>query len=342
MIKMKKKFLLSDKCRKAIATALAGITFLSSISVPVIAEEETTTVDPNTDATNETTSEVNEETVAKTKDKVLKVVYGLGEGTVYVNHDGETETLEATEEQQVYTLECASDEPVKITAVSVDGGIVYNLDEVDDSGQQILNQYANGSNEASAEITTDNNKVMFVSFRDVSDAYDETLNEIATLALTSGTKAEQMADVANSKIGTPYVSGGKTPAGFDCSGLVSYSAGQVGIDLTGTTYTMWNTLMASGTPYTDIDLNGAYDTQAKKGDIIIFCRSFDPSGISDVPHVAIMLDNDNMVGAIYKGVKNNLPVSKWKIDGRLPGKASEQARVFHFSAEKDVKVSVVK
>ena len=38
----KRKFLLSEKCRKAIATALAGITLLSSISVPVIAEEETT------------------------------------------------------------------------------------------------------------------------------------------------------------------------------------------------------------------------------------------------------------------------------------------------------------
>ena len=50
----KRKFLLSEKCRKAIATALAGITLLSSISVPVIAEEEKTTVDPNSDSTSGT------------------------------------------------------------------------------------------------------------------------------------------------------------------------------------------------------------------------------------------------------------------------------------------------
>ena len=343
----KTKFLLSDKCRKAIATALAGITLLSSISVPVIAEEETTTVDPNSDASNQTQgtenqAEENEETVTVAKDKVFKVVYGLGEGTVYVNHDGETETLEATEEQQVYTLECASNETVTITAVSAEGGTVYNLDEVDDSGQQLIQAYANGTNEASADIITDTNKLMFVSFSDVSEAYDETLNEIATLALTSGTKAEQMADIANSMVGAPYVHGGHTPAGFDCSGLVSYAAGQAGVDLSGNTFTMWQTLMDSGTPYTDIDLNVSYDTQAKKGDIIIFCRSFDPSGVIDVPHVAIMLDGDNMVGAIYTGVKNDLPVSMWKDYGGFTDKASEQARVFHFSAEKDAKVSVVK
>ncbi len=46
--------------------------------------------------------------------------------------------------------------------------------------------------------------------------------------------------VAMRYIGTPYVWGGSSPSGFDCSGLVMYSYSQVGVSLPRTTYSMWN------------------------------------------------------------------------------------------------------
>jgi len=42
-------------------------------------------------------------------------------------------------------------------------------------------------------------------------------------------KSRELLAVARSLIGAPYLNGGTTPAGFDCSGFVHYVFGEVGI-----------------------------------------------------------------------------------------------------------------
>jgi cell wall-associated NlpC family hydrolase len=59
-------------------------------------------------------------------------------------------------------------------------------------------------------------------------------------------------------LGTPYVWGGASPSGFDCSGLVVYVFSQVGVSLPHSTYAMWNV----GVPV-------SYD-QLQAGDLVFF------------------------------------------------------------------------
>lgn len=71
-----------------------------------------------------------------------------------------------------------------------------------------------------------------------------------------GSKAEQVIAIAKQYVGTPYVSGGTSPNGWDCSGYTSYVYGKVGVNL----------------PRTSSAQKGAGQTvsasEAKAGDII--------------------------------------------------------------------------
>jgi cell wall-associated NlpC family hydrolase len=51
---------------------------------------------------------------------------------------------------------------------------------------------------------------------------------------------ERAAAIAYRQIGTPYVYGGESPSGFDCSGLVHYAYRQAGKSLPRTTGGLWS------------------------------------------------------------------------------------------------------
>ena len=93
----------------------------------------------------------------------------------------------------------------------------------------------------------------------------------------------EITKVALSMRGTPYVYGGSTPAGFDCSGLVQYAYAQAGIPVPRTAQTQFQAATRIG-----VD-------QAQPGDLLFFRDR-------DAWHVAIYVGRDKFVHAPWHGI----------------------------------------
>jgi len=64
--------------------------------------------------------------------------------------------------------------------------------------------------------------------------------EAIELPPTDGSIGAQAVSVAMQYLGTPYVWGGESPSGFDCSGLTKYAYAAVGVSLSHFTGAQWN------------------------------------------------------------------------------------------------------
>ncbi|MFD2208382.1 NlpC/P60 family protein [Virgibacillus halophilus] len=87
-----------------------------------------------------------------------------------------------------------------------------------------------------------------------------------------------------SVVGTPYVWGGKSPGGFDCSGFVSWAYGQAGVSLPSSTSAMSG--VGTKVSYSNI----------KPGDLVFF-NTYKHDG-----HVGIYVGGGNFIGAQDSGV----------------------------------------
>lgn len=96
-----------------------------------------------------------------------------------------------------------------------------------------------------------------------------------------------IAKIASQYIGTPYVWGGSSPNGFDCSGLLQYAAAKAGIHIARTTYDQFQQGRAVA------------PNQLKAGDAVFFRGSDSRGGLPG--HVGIYIGHGEFIEAPHTG-----------------------------------------
>jgi cell wall-associated NlpC family hydrolase len=94
------------------------------------------------------------------------------------------------------------------------------------------------------------------------------------------TVGERAVKLALRMVGTPYRWGGESPDGFDCSGLVRWAYGRVGVDLPHSSYALYGRGRSVSRGH------------MKPGDVLIF---------SGLGHVGLYVSRGRMVHAPYSG-----------------------------------------
>ncbi|CAJ1176621.1 hypothetical protein CPEBRM1_ABPJDJAI_00050 [Companilactobacillus paralimentarius] len=126
----------------------------------------------------------------------------------------------------------------------------------------------------------------WLSGADVTTASQATTEAAATTTTTSTTQATAANVISTAKkyLGTPYVWGGKTPSGFDCSGFTSY----VYNEATGKNIGSYTVAQESAGTQEAV-------SQASAGDLLFW------GGKGSSYHVAIYLGNNQYIAAPQPG-----------------------------------------
>ncbi len=106
----------------------------------------------------------------------------------------------------------------------------------------------------------------------------------APVVVTLGDKA---VNIAYDYMGVPYVWGGTTPKGFDCSGFTKYVFNQMGVTLNRTAAQQLK--------------NGYEVTNLQTGDLVFFNNTYATSAAAS--HVGIYIGNNQFIHAAAGGVK---------------------------------------
>ena len=97
-------------------------------------------------------------------------------------------------------------------------------------------------------------------------------------------KIAKVMDTADSLTGTPYVYGGSTPSGFDCSGFTMYCYAKAGVSLTHNAQAQFN------------ETTSVSSSEMKKGDLVFF-----GSSTGSITHVGIYVGNGKFIHSPQTG-----------------------------------------
>lgn len=155
------------------------------------------------------------------------------------------------------------------------------------TGDQILPEVE--VQKSGSTISEDNYRLTYVNNVEVGDAYVLVLGKnncsgLKVVKFSIDVSGKSVAEFASSNefLGIPYVWGGTTKDGFDCSGFVQYVYFQFG-------YTLNRTADAQSTQGTRVDRS-----ELKPGDLVFF---------SGYGHVGIYIGDDKFVHASNSGIK---------------------------------------
>ena len=158
-------------------------------------------------------------------------------------------------------------------------GKFYNGTEVQLTGEE-GDWYTISYNGATAYLHKD-----YIRLADEEDEAEE--SSAGTYSMETHELKASVVDEACTHIGAPYVYGGSSPSGFDCSGFTSYVYKQFGYSI-------------NRTASNQLDNGYAVDrSELQPGDLVMFCQYGSTKRAS---HVGLYIGNNQYVHASTPGV----------------------------------------
>ncbi len=185
----------------------------------------------------------------------------------------DSEVIDALDENDIVIIQAEEGDWYKVVKGSISGYVNKKLIDTNNvTSRSLTNSRVNGENSA-IEVSSEDNTQAPAAANDVINAamQPETIN----VTSVSG-RGTEVVNLAQSFMGTRYVSAGKSPAtGFDCSGFTYYIYGQFGVSLGGSAASQ----SSAGTPVDRSNL--------QPGDLLLLYDE----GMTKIGHVGIYVGN---------------------------------------------------